>query len=252
MRFADKVAVVTGAGRGIGRGIALRLAREGASVVVNDFRNMALAGETAAAITALGDGRRGVAVEADVVDRAAMERMFARIDADFGRIDIAVVNAAVSIRKPVVDFPPEEFQRVIDVVQMGCFHTCQLAARRMVSAGRGGKIIAIGSIHAEQPIPRSAPYNMAKAAVNHFVATLAGELAAHRINVNAINPGWIDTPGEHETFGSEVVATEGPQLPWGRIGTPDDIAGAVAFLASDEADYITGAALRVDGGFVLR
>jgi glucose 1-dehydrogenase len=93
---------------------------------------------------------------------------------------------------------------------------------------------------------------MAKAAVNHFVATLAGELAAHRINVNAINPGWIDTPGEHETFGSEVVATEGPQLPWGRIGTPDDIAAAVAFLASDEADYITGAALRVDGGFVLR
>jgi glucose 1-dehydrogenase len=252
MQFADKVAVVTGAGPGIGRGIALRLAREGASVVVNDFHNMALAEETAASITALGDGRRGVAVEADVVDRAAMERMFARIDADFGRIDIAVVNAAVSIRKPVVDFPPEEFQRVIDVVQMGCFHTCQLAARRMVSAGRGGKIIAIGSIHAERPIPRSAPYNMAKAAVNHFVATLAGELAAHRINVNAINPGWIDTPGEHETFGSKVVATEGPQLPWGRIGTPDDIAAAVAFLASDEADYITGAALRVDGGFVLR
>jgi glucose 1-dehydrogenase len=251
MRFADRVAVVTGAARGIGRAIALRLAAEGASVVVNDLHQMDLAAETAAEITALGGGRRGIAVAADIADRAAMERLYDEAWAAFGRLDIAVANAAFTIRRPVLDYTADEFRHVLDVVQMGTFNTCQLAARRMVEQGRGGKIVVISSIQAEKPFANSAPYGMSKLAINHFVTTMAHELAGHRINVNAINPGWIDTPGERTLATEEQIAVESKKLPWGRMGKPEEIAAAAAFLASDEADYITGSVLRVDGGMLL-
>ena len=109
----------------------------------------------------------------------------------------------------------------------------------------------IGSVHEELAVPQSAAYNMSKAAINHLARTMAAELAAHRINVNVVNPGWIDTPGEREYYSEEEIREVGRGIPWGRIGTPADIAEAVAFLASDAADYITGAALRVDGGLVI-
>lgn len=251
MRLADRVAVVTGAARGIGRAIALRLAAEGASVVVNDLHHMEQATETAAEITALGGGRRGLAIAADISDRAAMERLFDEAWAAFGRLDIAVANAAFTIRRPVLDYTVEEFQRVLDVVQMGTFNTCQLAARRMVNQGRGGKIVVISSIQAEKPFSNSAPYGMAKSAINHFVTAMAHELALQRINVNSINPGWIDTPGERAFATEEQIAENAKKLPWGRMGKPEEIAAAAAFLVSHEADYITGSVLRVDGGMML-
>jgi glucose 1-dehydrogenase len=122
----------------------------------------------------------------------------------------------------------------------------------MVERGGGGKIVFISSVHARMPYTRSVAYNAAKAGLNHMALTIAAELTRHRINVNVIEPGWIDTPGEHETFGTEHLAQVAPTLPWGRMGTPEDIGKAAAFLASDDADYITGAVLLVDGGIFLR
>jgi len=112
--------------------------------------------------------------------------------------------------------------------------------------------VFISSVHAERPYARSVAYNAAKAGLNHMARTIAAELVRHRINVNLIEPGWIDTPGEHDTFGDDVIRAAGPTLPWGRMGTPVDIGRAAAFLASAAADYITGATLAVDGGLLLR
>jgi len=128
----------------------------------------------------------------------------------------------------------------------------QIVARKLVAIGRGGAIVFISSIHSRIPYVRSVAYNAAKAGLNHMAITMAAELLVHRIRVNVIEPGWIDTPGEHETFGSERIAAAAPTLPWGRLGTPTDIGRAAVFLASDDADYITGTSLLVDGGLALR
>jgi len=150
-------------------------------------------------------------------------------------------------------------QRTIEVVQFGAYNVCQMAAQQMVQqelnqkdgSGRSrGKIALIGSIMGEFSAPTSAPYSMSKAALMTFTKTLAAELTEHRINVNIVNPGWIDTPGERNFSTEEDIAAAGPAMPWGRLGLPEDIANAVAFLCSDEADYITGSTLRVDGGYM--
>jgi glucose 1-dehydrogenase len=123
--------------------------------------------------------------------------------------------------------------------------------KQEVNGRSRGKIVMIGSVHQELAVPRSAAYNMSKAAINHLARTMAAELAGQHINVNVVNPGWLETPGELTHYTPEAIAEAGKRVPWGRIGQPEDIAQAVAFLASDAADYVTGAALRVDGGFVL-
>jgi glucose 1-dehydrogenase len=248
-RFDAKVALITGASRGIGRGIALRLASEGADVVINYRSHRDEAQELADQIAELG--RRALLCQADVADRAAIVRIFERTIEQFGRIDIAVANAAMSVREPVIEAQWQHVLRTIEVSQFGVFHTCQIAAQHMVRQGGGGKIIVISSVHEEIAVPNSAAYNMAKAAINHLCRTMAAELAAQHINVNVINPGWIDTPGERVFASEQELQAGGRRIPWGRLGTPADIAGAVAFLASDDADYVTGAMLRVDGGYKL-
>lgn len=248
-RFNGKVALVTGASRGIGRGIALRLAREGANVVINYRTHPEEAQSLAQEI--VGMGRQALVQRADVADRDAMTAMFAAAQQEFGHIDVVVANAAYSVREPVVNAAWEGVLRTLEVTQFGVFHACQLAAQQMVQQGKGGKILLISSIHEEVPFANSAAYNMAKAAINHLARTLANELTPHRINVNVINPGWIDTPGERNFSTEEELQEGGKHIPWGRLGTPEDIAAAAAFLCSDEADYITGSTLRVDGGFVL-
>jgi glucose 1-dehydrogenase len=254
-RLAGKVALVTGAARGIGQGIALCLAEEGADVIVNDLSPEAFPGAadargTVEAIEVLG--RRVLAYYADVSDRSQVAAMFAAAVQQFGRIDIAVANAAISVREPVLTAQWENVLRTIEVAQFGVYHTCQAAAQQLVTQGQGGKIVIIGSVLAELPLATSAPYNMAKAAINQLGRTLAIELAEHRINVNVINPGFVDTPGERRFATDEQIAETGRRLPWGRIGVPRDIGRAAVFLASDDADYITGSALVVDGGFRLR
>ena len=249
-RLTGKVALITGASRGIGRAIAVRLAAEGADVVVNYRSHGDEAQEVADEIRRWG--RRALVWQADVADRDAMSRMFAAAIEQLGGIDIAVANAYFSSRAPVIEAQWENVLRTLEVTQFGAFHTCQMAAQQMVRQGRGGKIVIISSIHEEIAHGSSAPYNMAKAAINHLGRTMAIELAGHHINVNMVNPGWIDTPGERAFATEEELEEGGKSIPWGRLGRPDDIAAAVSFLVSDEADYITGATLRIDGGLVLK
>ncbi|MEZ4684003.1 MAG: SDR family oxidoreductase [Caldilineaceae bacterium] len=251
-RLTGKVALVTGGARGIGKGIALSLAAGGADVVINDLPNSAEAAATVAEIQ--GMGRQALYWPADISDRAAVAAMIAGVVDHFGKLDIAAANAALSIREPILEAKWENVHRTLEVAQFGVFHTCQLAAQQMVrqplDGPSRGKIIITCSVHEEFAFANSAAYNMAKAAIAHLGRTMAGELARQRINVNIINPGWIDTPGERKYFSEEEITRGGQNIPWGRIGRPEDIGKAAAFLASDDAEYITGAVLRVDGGFV--
>ena len=249
MKLADRVALVTGASRGIGRGCALEMAREGADVVVNYRSHPEEAAEVVAEIRGLG--RQAIAFGADVGDRAAVDAMVAATVAEFGRLDILVNNAAFSIRKPFLEYTEEEFARVLQVAMWSVFHGSQAAARHMVARGGGGKIVVISSVHAFIPFRNSLPYNTAKAGINHMAFSIAGELAPHQINVNVIEPGWTDTPGERRYYTEEELRAGGAKLPWGRLGRPEEIGKAAVFLCSDDADYITGACLRVDGGVWL-
>jgi glucose 1-dehydrogenase len=134
---------------------------------------------------------------------------------------------------------------------LGAYSLSLHASRQMIRQGEGGKILFITSIHAAHPFSDAAAYNMCKAGVNHLARSIANELTGHRINVNAIEPGWIDTPGERRFHSDEQIAKMGAQLPWGRMGQPEDIANAAAFLCSNEADYVTGSVMRADGGYMV-
>jgi glucose 1-dehydrogenase len=251
-RFEGKTALITGAAQGIGRGIALCLAGEGANIVINDRDNSDAAAEAVESIRNMG--REAVFWQADVSDREAVAQMFDGVVERFGRLDIAVSNAAYSIREPVIEAEWPHVLGTLEVTQFGVFHICQKAAQQMIKqeirGGSRGRIVVISSVQSEVASEGCAAYNMAKAAINHLAQTMAVELAAHRINVNVITPGWIDTPGERAFYTEEEIQENGKLLPWGRIGRPEDIGKAVAFLASDDAEYITGSILRVDGGYV--
>jgi glucose 1-dehydrogenase len=250
MQLAGKIAVVTGAGRGIGRGCAIELALRGADLVINDRPGSPDLGGTAEKIRAAG--RKCTALELNVFDRAGCEALVTQAVTAAGRIDILVSNPAHSIRGDFLDYDPEVFDRVIQGTLTAGFHAGQLVSRQMVKQGGRGKIVFISSVHAEMPYARAVAYNAAKAGLNQMAATMAVELLPQRINVNVIEPGWIDTPGERLTFGEQRMREIAPTLPWGRLGTPEDIGRAAAFLASDDADYITGSILRVDGGWLLK
>lgn len=250
MRLAGKFALVTGAARGIGRGCALELARAGADLAVNDR-------EASPAIEALAEeiramGRKAAVVPGDVFDYEKSGAVVAAAVEALGRIDILVSNPAFSRRGDFLTYDPEIFQKVIQGTLISGFYLSQHAARHMVGRGGSGKILFISSVHAQAPYVRSVAYNAAKTGLNQMMRTIAAELLAFRINVNAIEPGWIDTPGERETFGAEKMAEEGVKLPWGRLGVPEDIGKAAVFLCSDDADYVTGSVLTVDGGILLR
>lgn len=247
MRLLGKVALVTGGGRGIGKGCACELAREGAHVVINDRPGSPDLESAVEAVRALGRTAHGI--EADVFSRSGCETLLSAALALTDRVDILVSNPAYGTRGAFLEYDPQEFERVVQRTLSSGFHISQLVARHMVQRNGGGKIIFISSVQAEMPLARSIAYGAAKAGLNHMTRTIAVELAAHHINVNAIEPGWTDTPGEHETFSEQTIDQQGRQLPWGRLGTASEIGRAAAFLASGDADYITGTILAVDGGF---
>lgn len=246
MKLSGKHALVTGAGRGIGKGCALELARAGANVAVNDLHASEGLGDTVAQIVALG--RKCVAVPGDVFDRRSCELVVQAAIAALGHLDLLVSNPAYSRRETFLNYDPAVFEKVIEGTLIAGFHVSQLVARHLVERGGGGKIVFISSVHARVPYARSVAYNAGKSGLINLAFTIANELMPHRINVNVIEPGWIDTPGEREAFGDATIDTAGAEQPWGRLGTPTDIGRAAAFLCSDDADYITGTSLLVDGG----
>jgi glucose 1-dehydrogenase len=249
MQFAGKTALVTGASLGIGRAVALELARQGANVAVNFRTHRDEAEEVKSEIEKLG--RQAILVQADVVELPAVEAMVATTVATFGRLDCFVSNAAYSDRQLMIEADMAGFRRTIDVTMWGAFHGVRASARQMVRQGSGGSIVVVSSPHAVLAIPTAMAYNMAKAAIDHMARTAAIELAPHRVRVNIVHPGWIDTPGERKFFTEEQIQVGGQKLPWGRMGTPQEIAGAIAFVLSDAADYMTGGTLTIDGGVGL-
>jgi glucose 1-dehydrogenase len=249
MRLQGKVAIVTGAGSGNGRGIALRFAEEGARVIVADVAE-AGAAETVAQIAAVGG--TAAAVRADVSDKAQAQIMAEEAVRRFGALDILVNNAGIEFLTPFLDISESEWDRILDVNLKGAFLCGQAAARRMVTAGRGGKILNIASINSQIALAKQAHYVSSKGGLLMLTKAMAIELAPHRINVNAIGPGVIDTALTKGSLADpERRAMLLSHVPWGRVGQPRDIANAALFLCTDEADYVTGTILYVDGGWLI-
>jgi glucose 1-dehydrogenase len=244
-----KVALVTGASRGIGRGCAIELARAGARVTVNYDSHEDEARDTAAEIERLGS--EAMIYGASVADRPAVDAMVAATVERFGRLDIVVANAARSVRRPFLELTPQDVADTWAVSLWGVFHAAQAGARVIARQGEGGKIVVISSVLSFIPFANSLPYNTAKAGINQMAYTMAAELTGHRINVNVIEPGWTDTPGERAFLSEAELQAAAGELPWGRLATIEDVGRACAFLCSSAADYITGACLRVDGGYWL-
>ena len=249
MKLKGKVALITGASRGIGRSCAIEMAREGADVAIN-YRSHPDEAEEVARIVR-ESGCRAITLQGDVADRKRDEELVEKTVAELGRLDILVANAAYSVRKPFIELTEKEMADTFAVTFWGVFHCCQFAARRMVAQGQGGNIVVVSSPHAWFPFKNCVPYNSAKAGINQMTLTIANELAKERIRVNLVEPGWTDTPGEREFFTEEQLTAGGKRIPLGRLGHPDEVARGVVFLVSQDASYITASNLRIDGGFVL-
>jgi NAD(P)-dependent dehydrogenase (short-subunit alcohol dehydrogenase family) len=249
MRLGNKVAVVTGAGRGIGRGIARRFAEEGANVTIADVLSEE-AEETGRIVRNVG--REALALNADVTNRPQVEAMVGKTVEVFGGIDILVNNAAVLGQKPLLEVSEEDWDRVMAVNLKGPFLCSQAVVRYFLQAGVKGKIINIASIESQIAFPElpyeSIPYAASKGGVAMLTKAMAYDLAAHGINVNAVAPGCTDN-GRNFQDPDRLVRFE-EMIPMRRVATPEDIANAAVYLASEEANYVTGHILYVDGGFL--
>jgi 3-oxoacyl-[acyl-carrier protein] reductase len=244
-KLAGKVAVVTGASKGIGAAIAKALAAEGASVVVNYASSKSGADAVVQAIT--GAGGKAVAVQGDVSKTREAHRLIDAALAAYGRLDILVNNSGVYEFSPLEAITEAQFHKMFDVNVLGLLLTSQAAAAHL---GEGGSIINIGSSVTSLTPPQSAVYTATKGAVDAITGVLAKELGARKIRVNSVNPGIVETEGTHSAgfVGSDFEAGLVAQTPLGRIGQPGDIADVVAFLASDAARWVTGEKLLASGG----
>jgi glucose 1-dehydrogenase len=247
MRLNGRSALVTGSDQGIGKAIALRLAQEGADVVVTHRRSADEAEEVRAEIASMG--RRTTVVQADVSRIPDTRRLLAESVEALGFIDILVNNAGIEKRADFWDVTEEEYRAVIDVNMTGPFFLTQAFVRHRREAGGPGKVINNSSVHEELPFPHFTPYCMSKGGLKMMMRNLAIELAPFGITVNNIAPGAIETPINRDLLNQpELKRALEANIPLGRLGKPEDVAGLVAFLASADADYITGATYFVDGG----
>lgn len=242
--FGGHTVVVTGAGAGIGLGIARAFHDAGARVALGDVRETALA----RAMAGLGASGRAFAGVVDVRESVSVTEFVAAAEQALGPATVAVANAGIYPNTPVLEMTVEEWDRVMETNVRGVFLTCQAAARRMVTHGTPGKIITISSGAYASGRAGAAHYCASKAGVVMFTKVLALELAGHRVNVNCIAPGFVKVDSEVSPLTEEYVTALTGQIPWGRAGTPEDIARAALFLASPFADYMTGEVLAVNGG----
>jgi 3-oxoacyl-[acyl-carrier protein] reductase len=245
----QRIALVTGASRGIGRAIAVALGRAGAKVVVNYQGNEAAANETAAAVAAAGGA--AVTKRFDVADAAAVDAAFKEIVAAEGGLHILVNNAGIAVNGLLLGMKDADWKRALDVNLSGTFHCCRAAIRSLMKAKETGRIINLTSITGEVGSAGQAPYVAAKAGVIGLTKTLAREYASRGVTVNAVSPGYIDT---------DMTASELPEarrdellktIPLARVGKPEDVAAAVSYLAGPGAAYVTGQVLRVNGGLFM-
>src|ERR687885_101322 len=243
--ITDRVAIITGASRGIGRAIALALAAEGAKVVVNYASSSAAADEVVKAIT--DGGGSAIALQADVSKLDQVDALLKETLDKFGRVDVLVNNAGITRDTLLLRMKPEDWQAVIDLNLTGVF-SCTRAVSKVMLKQRSGRIINIASVAGQMGNPGQANYSAAKAGVIGFTKTVAKELASRGITVNAVAPGFIATDMTSELKSEEILK----YIPLGRYGEPEEVAGMVRFLAADPAAaYITGQVFNVDGGMVM-
>ncbi len=255
MRLDGKVALITGASSGIGRAIAIQFAKEGARVVVNylggsDDRKA----QADAVVNEIGGTDKAIAVPADVSDRTQVEALIAETVRAFGRLDVAVNNAGIEIKRPFLEVTDNEWDKVIAVNLRGAFLVTQVACRQMVAqkgrdgAEAKGKIVNISSTHEDIPFPGYTAYCASKGGMRMLARNLSVELAEFRINVNNIAPGAIATPINQAVLTDpQAVKNALSEIPWGRWGTPEEVAKLAVYLASDDANYVTGSTFYIDG-----
>jgi len=249
MKLNNKIAIVTGARRGMGRAIALAMAREGANIVVSDISQEDCQ-KVVDEIEKLG--RKGLAVKCDVSSHNDVENMVKRTVAEFGRVDILVNNAGIISYKPFLELTDEDWDKTLSVNLKGQF-LCARAAAKVMAKNKWGRIINIASISSGGcgiAFPLIAHYTASKGGVTALTEALALELTPQGVNVNAICPGAIDTDMAKGTKESGQLAQVLARIPKGRLGQPEEIANLAVFLASDEADYISGAPIVIDGGWL--
>lgn len=249
MKLQNKVALVTGSTQGIGRGIAIRLAKEGADLVINGRHDDDQARETLEQVRA--QGHRVCFIAADVSEPANCYRLVEQAVEQMGRLDILVNNAGVQKHDAFLDVSEADYNQVLNVNLRGPFFLSQAFARHLRDTGRGGRIINNSSVHEELPFPNFTSYCASKGGLKMFMRNLAIELAPLGITVNNVAPGAIETPINRALMNRpDKLARLLANIPAGRLGQPRDVAGAVAFLASEEAGYITGTTLVIDGGLL--
>jgi glucose 1-dehydrogenase len=247
MRLTGKVALVTGSSQGIGRGIATRFAQEGADVVINYNRTPGGAQEVLREVEAAG--RRGLIVQADIGNMSDIRKLITTAVEHFGHLDILVNNAGVETHAPFWEVKEEDYDRVLNINLKGVFFTTQAMVQHLMQTKRCGKIINISSVHEELPFPNFTAYCASKGGLKMFTRNLAVELGPLGITINSIAPGAIETPINAKLLNDpKKLNSLLGQIPLARLGKPKDVAGVAVFLASDDADYVTGSTYYVDGG----
>ena len=249
MSLEGKVAVITGAGTGIGQGIALAMAKEGAAIVVDYVGKAEIAQETIDQVTKLGG--KVIGVDADISNPEDVAMLIQKTVEAFGELNIFVNNAGIEKKFAFIDYPLEEWQKIMAVNLTGPFLCSQAAAKQMIAQGKGGRIINISSIHEDLPLLTNAPYCASKGGLRMLMRTIAVELAPHKITVNNIGPGAVYTPIDADveadkTMNDAILA----EIPLGRWGQPEEIGNLAVYLASDKASYMTGSTHFIDGGML--